>query len=212
MGGSVGLQIFLLLDMFFIGVLTTLAVQHFVLHRRDKKKSAELTPVKSLPPVHMSHELKERLVKESQSRFREAVQESTTELQNELEATSSQINVAMQRIGGEIVGNELERYRVNLNQIREQAEKTIQVAQTELVKHQEELHAELSKEIEAQKAFLIQQLDTKVSDAVVSFLVEALQHNVDLGAQTPYLTALLEEHKAEFKQEVDDGPTAEAAQ
>jgi len=39
---------------------------------------------------------------------------------------------------------------------------------------------------------------------VASFLTETLQHNVDLGAQSAYLTAMLEEHKADFAKEVAD--------
>jgi hypothetical protein len=41
-------------------------------------------------------------------------------------------------------------------------------------------------------------MDTKLADAVTSFLMETLQHNVDLGAQSAYLTAMLDEHKDEL--------------
>jgi hypothetical protein len=37
---------------------------------------------------------------------------------------------------------------------------------------------------------------------VVSFLIETLQHDIDLGAQSAYLTKVLEEHKDDFKQGV----------
>ena len=49
---------------------------------------------------------------------------------------------------------------------------------------------------------IIGQLDTKIADGIASFLVETLQHNVDLGAQTAYLTAQLEEHKADLIREI----------
>ena len=51
---------------------------------------------------------------------------------------------------------------------------------------------------------MIQQIDTRLAEAVTSFLIETLQHNVDLGAQSAYLTAQLEEHKADFIKEVAD--------
>jgi hypothetical protein len=52
--------------------------------------------------------------------------------------------------------------------------------------------------MEKKRAFLAAQLEEKLSDAVSSFLLEALQHSVDLGAQAQYLTTVLEEHKAEL--------------
>ena len=56
----------------------------------------------------------------------------------------------------------------------------------------------------AEKQRLLQQIDTKLADAVASFLMETLQHNVDLGAQSAYLTAMLEEHKTDFAKELSD--------
>jgi hypothetical protein len=62
------------------------------------------------------------------------------------------------------------------------------------------LDAQLAKE----RDMLLQQIDTKLGDAVASFLLNTLGTNVDLGAQTPYLLQLLETHKDEFKREVGD--------
>ena len=56
----------------------------------------------------------------------------------------------------------------------------------------------------AEKQQLIAQIDTKLADAVTSFLVETLGHNVDLGAQSDYLISVLDEHKAEFTKRVTD--------
>jgi hypothetical protein len=72
----------------------------------------------------------------------------------------------------------------------------------EVAKHESEVKAKITQELEADKQRLIQQIDTKLADAVGSFLVEALGNNVDLGSQNAYLAQLLEEHKGEFKKEV----------
>ena len=73
-----------------------------------------------------------------------------------------------------------------------------------MAKHQAELKAKMATEIEAEKQQLIKQTDTKLADAVASFLTETLGRNIDLGNQTEYLVSLLEEHKAEFIKEVGD--------
>ena len=57
-------------------------------------------------------------------------------------------------------------------------------------------------ELAAEKEQLAKLMDTKLADAVASFLMETLPHNVDLGAQSAYLTSMLEEHKAELVREV----------
>lgn len=74
----------------------------------------------------------------------------------------------------------------------------------ELETRRHELETKLNQEIEAKRAFLEQQMDSKLSDAVMAFLLEALQHNIDLGSQSTYLTTLLEENKAELKQGVQN--------
>jgi hypothetical protein len=72
----------------------------------------------------------------------------------------------------------------------------------EVSKHEQEMKAKITQELEAEKERMLKQIDVKLGDAVGSFLVETLGHNVDLGSQTAYLAALLEEHKAEFAKEV----------
>jgi len=73
-----------------------------------------------------------------------------------------------------------------------------------MAKKQAELEAKLKEEIAAEKKQLVQQLDTKLSDAVASFLLETMQHEVDLGSQSAYLTKMLDEHKAELIKELMD--------
>lgn len=115
----------------------------------------------------------------------------------------------------ETIKGEAQRYQASLDALRNQAETTIGSAQTNIAKHQTELETKLVelkaelepklvKEIAAEKQYLIQQIDTKLADAVASFLVETLQHNVDLGTQSAYLTAMLDEHKAELVKEITD--------
>lgn len=71
-----------------------------------------------------------------------------------------------------------------------------------LATREKALDANLDAQIAKERQLLMQQIDTKLGDAVGSFLLNTLGTNVDLGAQTPYLLQLLESHKDEFKQEV----------
>jgi phenylpyruvate tautomerase PptA (4-oxalocrotonate tautomerase family) len=66
------------------------------------------------------------------------------------------------------------------------------------------MQARLAEELANEKQRLAQLLDTKLADAVASFLVETLGKEVDLGAQAAYLTSMLEAHKDELIKGVTD--------
>ena len=214
------LQIFLLLDVFIIGALSTIAIQHALAHYRPAKPAAEDKTAAPSSQVQLPHDIKEKLLRTSQANFQKVLDRSADELQEELETTGTNLNTALQRLGGEIVGNELERYRINLAKIRQESEVSIASAQTDLSKHQAQLQelitqeaakmqVQLNSEMAVEKDRLIKQIDTKLGDAVASFLLDALQHNIDLGAQHQFLVNLLEEHKDEFTKEVaDEAPAA----
>ena len=76
--------------------------------------------------------------------------------------------------------------------------------QAKLTKQQDDLETKLNQEIASEKQVLIQQMESKLSDAIATFLNETLRHNVDLGAQGDYLTAMLEEHKAELVKDISN--------
>lgn len=80
-----------------------------------------------------------------------------------------------------------------------------------LLSRQAALQAAMENQVAKDQALLIKQIDTKIGDALGSFLLEALGNNVDLGAQKPYLLKLLDEHKDEIKNEVSNGNKANTA-
>lgn len=202
------LQIFLLIDVFFVGVLAVIAVQHATAHFRPHKNpdNPQLTATPSKD--YVSPMMRERLAKESEARFQDALNRSAAELQTSLGSTAGQLDQLLKQLGAEIVGNELERYRTELGQLRTQAQADMGAIKTEVEAHKAELETQLQQELAAEKQRLVQQLDTKLADAVSSFLLETLQHNIDLGAQETYLKSMLDEHKADFIQEVADEPYA----
>jgi antitoxin component of RelBE/YafQ-DinJ toxin-antitoxin module len=85
------------------------------------------------------------------------------------------------------------------------------VIREEVAKYEETIKARIDQELTAERQKLVTQIDTKLADAVASFLNETLQHNVDLGGQTEYLLSMLEEHKADFIREVGSDETKSAA-
>lgn len=134
------------------------------------------------------------------------------ELQTELNERQAELEARLAKHHAELrtgfnerqekIEAELVRHQTELESALKEREVSLAKVQTELdtslAKRKEELEAKLDEEMTKKRAFIVQQLDAKLTDAVTSFLLEALQHDVDLGAQAPLLTTLLEEHKAEL--------------
>lgn len=89
-------------------------------------------------------------------------------------------------------------------EIQSELENDLVSRQTAQAALQQKFEDQLAVDIEAKKEFLIKQIDTKLTDAVTSLLIESLGNNIDLGAQGPYLTSLLEAHKDEIKNGVNN--------
>lgn len=186
-----------------MGVLATIAIRHAQAHYKPAKNENVKTKLPSSDEIIPTN-IKAQLLKASQDQFQTVLQHSAVEFQKDLQTTAERINDLIKRLATVIVSDELERYRLDLTKLHNQAEVDISGIKKELGAHENELKAKLAQELESEKQRMIKQIDTKLSDAVGSFLVETLQHNIDLGSQTPYLVALLEEHKADFLKEVTD--------
>jgi len=209
MSGGV-LQIFLLINVFAAGILLPIGVRHALAHfRKDSHKE------KSENNVEISPEIKAEMNLVAKDRFQKTIDHSAKQLEHSLDQTSIKLSSQLDKLGTDIVENEMKRYRVSVEALQVQTENNLTNASSEIAKHQAELkskiddhqkeiEAKITAELEEEKQMLISQIDTKISDAVTSFLVETLQHNVDIGAQTEYIMQMLEEHKAELKKEISD--------
>lgn len=210
------LQFFLLLNVFLVGAAVALALQSAYAHFRPKHHEADKKPQGGhLPPA-----VRQQLLQQAQADFQAILTRSAAELQHDLQATAGQLNGQLQKLGNRIVEDEMQHYQAGIEKLRRQAEAyvggtkdLIDTHQAELEKafaarkielekefaqRKAELDGMLQQELAAEKARLLADIDSKLADAVTSFLMETLQHNVDLGAQSAYLTAMLEENKAEL--------------
>ncbi len=197
------LQIFLFLQVFIAGILVSIAWRHAREHLR-KAPGNEPEAESKEPTVPLTPQMRQHILKESEEKYETAVKESAAQLQKELALSGEQVKELVNRLATEIVADEMQRYRGDLARMRSEANIKMSSTSAEIDKHKEEIKSKINADMEAEKQHLIKQIDTKLGDAVSSFLLEALQHNIDLGNQSSYLVSLLEEHKSEFKNEVAD--------
>jgi hypothetical protein len=204
------LQIFLYLNLFIAGVAAALAARYGYEHYWNKKNPGGEVHTADLADASRAH-----LMQEAETRFKAILSQAAGDLQDDLHTTSSGISGRMKSLGDEIVELEMKRYADTLDQLRKTTEESIGLAAAAATKHQGELEAvlqERQKELEealhkdmaAEKQRLVAELDKKLAGAVTAFLVETLGHNVDLGAQSTYLTEQLAAHKDELIKELTD--------
>jgi hypothetical protein len=201
-------QIFLFLQVFIMGGLTVVA-GHFAYKHYSQKPiepqtdtQTDITPATPNTHYGLTTEAENRLVQEASKRFEDVLVNAAGELFKDLNVTTGHINNLVMRLASEVVATELERYRSELYKLHEHAKTTMGNVGVEVEKHKAEIVAQIDQELEAHRHKLLQQIDTKLGDAMGSFLLDTLQHNVDLGSQQTYLLKMLEEHKDEFKKEV----------
>lgn len=299
------MQVFILVNAVVLGVVVTLAVQHGLAHRANKKRPTPVPQPQQAPEVvKFDPDTKRKILKDAEENFRAVLSKSVTSLENDLLNTTAKLHDQLERVGQDTESQEAEQYRQSVSDLQNKVKNILEVAQSAITEHQNDLteklnarqselendlidkiteleqelvsrqaqlqaelnerqaelearlakhHAELrtgfnerqekieaeltrhqtelesslkqrevslakvqteldasllqrKQELEAvlndemtkKRAFLASQLETKLNDAISSFLLQALPHNIDLGAQVPYITALLDEHKKEL--------------
>lgn len=222
MGGY--LHIFLLVNVFFMGILASVAWRHARAHFKPPITPPKKTAPASVHKLHVPQDLRQKLIEDAEARFRSEMDHSAGQLQQNLETTTAQLTKHLEKLGSEIIQDEMKRYHDQIDQMRAQANTALSGAQSSIQTHQQDLEAKLLKreqemeaafnqrreqmeatmqnDIEAEKQKMREQLDTKLADAMASFLTETLQHDIDLGAQERYLIKQLEAHKEDFKREL----------
>lgn len=202
---SIFLEIFLLIDAFIIGIIATLAYHHGLAHFRPEIHDAEKThPRPSAVTGPLPPEVKKQMQEKAQANFEAIIDKYSSQLQKDLRASEDNLSARLEKLSVDIIKKETGRYQTELDKLHQNVEAADKSAESEIGKLQSELKAKMEQEIAAEKQQKIEKLDTKIADAVASFLLEALGRDADLGAQEKYLIKQLEAHKAEIIEEAKD--------
>ena len=185
-------------DVFIMGVLATTGVRHIIGHFNDKKEGNKTPVAKQGQNAYLPPTLRQQLLDDARTNFKTILDTSAEELKHSLGDTTIDIENQIEKMANETVQKELEHYQQRLNEMQRNTEDKISATNKALVDQQVEIRAKMQAEVDAEKTKLIAKIDTDLAEAVQSFLLETLQHNIDLGSQTAYLVAKLDEHKKEI--------------
>ncbi len=199
---NIFLQIFLYFDVFIIGVVASIVVRHANAHFRTNKQQVPKLqkPLKNDLPLAM----REKLIEQSSDKFQHIIDHSALELEHQLAVTGDKINTTIKKLAAQIITKELEGFQDLFKNYQAQAAKELEDAKTQTDKYRAQLKSQAEQEINAQKQRILSVIDNKLGDSVMSFLLEAMQHEIDIGSQSDYLIKQLEAHKEEFKQAIND--------
>lgn len=217
MSGNTGLFIFLIVDIILVGVVLVLAAQHGMAHLFPRRHDAEHKVHE--PVVKLPKEMREKLLQKAEADYRKILDNAAHELQLDLGKTTAGLNKDLAVLGNRIISDEMTRYRDSLNELQTHTDAAIAGTHEQLQKHEDDLKstiaekqkealAQLEADVAAEKQKRIEAIDTRLADAVASFLIDTMGHDVDLGAQVGYLTKMIEQHKDEFKNEVGNESSA----
>lgn len=123
-------------------------------------------------------------------------------LEESLQNTVDQIAANINDMTSTQLSQEFEKYQVSLQALRDQSITEFNKIQQELNQRKAELVEHLERDVVKEKEKRIDLLISKLNDVVASYLTETLGNQVDLGAQSAYIFAALQEHKDDIKRDI----------
>lgn len=140
--------------------------------------------------------------KDARESLNRAVGESTKLLETSLATTISGLTSKTEEMATMTLNTEFEKYHASLEALREETIKEFGHLQSQLDKRREEMTIELEKAVAKDREDRVDAFNARISDVVSSYLVEALDKGVDLGAQSKYIIHTLEANKEEIKKDI----------
>ena len=123
-------------------------------------------------------------------------------LQESLNNTVDRLASALDEQTGSQLSQEFEKYEVSLQALRDQSIAEFDKLQKELSARKAELLQHMEDQLAEEKTKRVAALNDQIGDVVASYLVETLGDQVDLGAQSTYIFAALEQHKDDIKRDI----------
>ncbi len=207
---TLALQLFLLLNVFAVGILSTLAVQHAREHYRPTPKQPVESPLPS--------EVKADIAQTARQNFQAIIDQSAVDLQKDLTATNSQLNTMLEKLVTYAVNAEMERYRESLDVLHRQNESALRNSmhdttsqhidlKSKLIKRQSELDQELIEhqtKLERQLAEHQADAEAKLNDRQAEIDRDLKERQAKHQTEQEDLEAQLAKHQTEVETKLRD--------
>lgn len=139
---------------------------------------------------------------EAREGLQKAVVQSSQLLSSSLATTIKGLNEKTEEMATMTLSQEFEKYQASFGALREETIKEFNDLQKQLDKRRGELMVELENLVAKDREERVDAFNARIADVVSSYLVEALDKGVDLGAQSKYIIYTLEAHKEDIKRDI----------
>jgi len=139
---------------------------------------------------------------EAQAGFRKALTDSVGAIEPALSSSISNISEKAEEMAKITLSQEFEKYQSSFAALREETIKEFGELQKQIDARRDQLVIDMEAQFKKQQAERMDAFNTRIADVVSSYLVEALDKGVDLGAQSKYIIHTLEAHKEDIKKDV----------
>lgn len=152
----------------------------------------------------ITEEFLSQLRNQAQLQLTNTIQAMDGELQQALGQSYQQLMQNIEQEAARIINGELEEYRKTISDAKVAASNVSSETERQLSEIRAQVQAQAETAVREEKKRLAAELESKLSDIVVYYLVEALGEGVDLGSQRQYILQQLEAHKEDIKQDIND--------
>lgn len=139
---------------------------------------------------------------EARQGLHKAVVESANLMRSMLSISAKGISTKADDMATNMLQKEFGIYQTSLSALREQTIKEYADLQKELDVKRAQLVAEMDERFKKNEAERMDAFNERITDVVSSYLTEALENGIDLGAQSKYIIHTLEAQKEAIKKDV----------
>ncbi|NCU37611.1 hypothetical protein EOL96_00915 [Candidatus Saccharibacteria bacterium] len=204
-GGDIWLSGFLLLNIFVVGVVSAIAFMHARAHYKNDEPRRTQKTFPILP-----HDVRQRIIEEAEGDYEKVLRKNAAMFGKDLASTATHLSEQLNKIGNEIMDDELQRYRTELDQLRKETQQAAGSASVEIAKHQEDLRSKLEtrqSEVEARLSEAQAELEAKFAARTTELEESFKQKQIEYANKQISLEAELANHQAQLSASLKERET-----
>lgn len=150
-------------------------------------------------------QFREELRNRGRLHFEKIIGENAMFLQQDLRLTTSQLNEYMKTEITKKLQDEFAKYEQSIMDAKQLAVDSIQKTNDVIEEQRKTLSAQLTTQLEAEKASLITRFEEDMADIINHYVLAAIGNQIDLSDQLEYIMGELEANKQAIREDITNG-------
>lgn len=150
-------------------------------------------------------QFREELRNRGRLHFEKIIGENAMFLQQDLRLTTSQLNEYMKNEITNKLQDEFTKYEQSIVDAKQMAVDSIQKTNAVIEEQRKTLSAQLTTQLEAEKASLMKRFEEDMADIINHYVLAAIGNQIDLSDQLEYIMGELEANKQAMSEDIKNG-------